>query len=271
MPTYGYVMLVLVAISWFFQNRTKLRSIKHQVDSVLGDPLRFQNDDSLSREQRWALAAGADLALRNAQFLDTLGTGLPNSREILAEWWGIYTRENALEMLHYLANEGHRAAYRLVGTIMREPEAKRRGLVERRAVEAGQDDLVETYESMVAARELLVDDELIAAGAALPSILSWDLGRLINICRWCYDVGMLSEEECWQHILPAARALQREYGSWGELSTGYLMGFAVWQSGNPGVEYGLLKSDRAMLLTDARSPWVQLAWETGEAARAMQA
>jgi len=272
MPTYAYVLFVALAISWVVRNKSKLLSIKHSFGGIVGDPLRVRGDGSLSLEQRWAVGAGADLALRNVAFLDALPTGLPNSRELLAEWWGIETREDALDMLRHLVKQGHRADYQQVVSILRsQPEARQNAVVEQTAIDYDLPDLVDTYESVLAARSLLDRDGLLRAEVPLPSILAWDLGRLINICRWCYDVGLLSEQECWSHMLPAASVLQREYGSWSELSLAYLTGFVVWKGGEPGPEYDLLKSNRALLLSDARSPWQQLAWwpdATGELVRA---
>ncbi|MEY4513966.1 MAG: hypothetical protein RLZZ450_6088 [Pseudomonadota bacterium] len=273
MPTYAYFAFVVVAISWIVRNKARLLSIQRAIGGILGDPLRFKGDTALSSEQRWAIAAGADLAVRNGQFLDALPTGLTHAHEILSTWWGIESREDALDMLRHLAREGHRASYQQVVTLVRgQPESQQRALIERVAFDIEQPELAETFETLLASQRLLVDDGLLAADAAPPNLLAWDLGRLINICRWCFDVGWLSEEECWRHILPAADALQREYDSWSELSTAYVMGFVMWKGGDPDLEYGVLKSDRKLLLSDARSPWKRLAFSPvllgGELARA---
>jgi hypothetical protein len=273
MPTYAYFAFVVVAISWLLRNKSRLLSFKRTVDGILGDPLRFKGETGLSTEQRWTLAAGADLAVRNGQFLDALATGLPHSHEILSTWWGIESREDALDMLRHLAREGHRASYQQVVTLVRgQPEYAQRALIERVAADIEQPELAETFESLLASMQLLVGDGLLAADASPPSLLAWDLGRLINICRWCFDVGWLSEEECWRHMLPAADALSREYDSWSELSTAYVMGFVMWKGGDPDLEYGVLKSDRKLLLSDARSPWQKLAFSAelvgGQLARA---
>jgi hypothetical protein len=272
MPTYTYLFLAALALSWIVRNKSRLLSITHTLGAILGDPLRFKGGAGLSIEQRWALAAGADLAVRNGQFLDALPTGLLNAHEILSSWWGIESREEALDMLRQLANEGHRASYQRIVTLMRgQSERQQRAQIERLALDIELPELVETFESLLAARGVLVADGLLPADAAPPSLLAWDLGRLINICRWCFDVGWLSEDECWRHILPAAHALQREYDSWSELSTAYVMGFVLWKGGDAGLEYGVLKDDRKLLLSDPRSPWRQLAWDPvalGELVRA---
>lgn len=258
MPPHVYFLLAATALFWIVRNRAKI-SLRFR--ALFGDALRFQGGSGLALDQRWAIAAGADLALRNFEFLDALPTGNPLTRQLLTEWWGIDTREDALEMLRFLGQEGHRAPYQKVVAILgSRPEAMQRTLLAQIAAEHAQPVLIETYEAMLGAQRVLVEDGVLAADAALPSILAWDLGRLINICRWCYDVELLRQHECWKYMLPAANALQREYNSWGELSTAYLMGLLVWKGGERAADYELCKYNRKLLLTDARSPWRQLAW-----------
>jgi Protein of unknown function (DUF1266) len=249
MSVCAYVMLALAAAAFGYQHRDTLRAL-------FGEPLRLKRDGSLGAAESWAIAAGADLAQRNRQYLDSLPSGLAEPSRILFEWWGISSRDQALAAIRDLASGGHRSTYQsLVNVISTQPAAHHVSVL------ADNPELQAAYGAVRGAVELLRTDGLLGAADA-PSMLAWDLGRLINICRWCFDVNLLTARECWAYVLPAAAALQAEYRSWGELSTGYLLGFLIWKGGEPDVEYELLKANRELLLRDARSPWQQLPWST---------
>ena len=60
------------------------------------------------------------------------------------------------------------------------------------------------------------------------SLLGWDYGRYICLCRWGYLVGWLNEQEAWEKIMPAAELLQKSFSSWEDLGRNYLIGRLFW-------------------------------------------
>jgi hypothetical protein len=58
--------------------------------------------------------------------------------------------------------------------------------------------------------------------------LAWDYCRLVWVGGVSYVAGYLTEEEAWQRILPAARAIQSDYSSWREMGEDYLRGRQHW-------------------------------------------
>lgn len=90
------------------------------------------------------------------------------------------------------------------------------------------------------------------------SLLGWDYARYIALRRW----GYLSEREAWERIMPAARLLQRVFGSWRELGENYLVGqeFASLRERHP--ERHLDRATYQRPLDDPASPWRRHAWET---------
>ncbi|RKS71130.1 uncharacterized protein DUF1266 [Actinomadura pelletieri DSM 43383] len=89
--------------------------------------------------------------------------------------------------------------------------------------------------------------------------LIWDYGRALMLYRWGHMVGWLTEEYCWERMLPLALDIQRRYSSWQDMATCYLQGRLLWSGGggNAQAEYERLIDD---LMTDARSPWNLVPW-----------
>lgn len=57
------------------------------------------------------------------------------------------------------------------------------------------------------------------------TIAAWDFERVINIARWSYIVGYLTEDQAWNYIERAANAASPIFQSWNE----YFISFA-WSS-----------------------------------------
>lgn len=90
--------------------------------------------------------------------------------------------------------------------------------------------------------------------------LIWDYGRALMLYRWGSMVGWLTEEYCWERMLPLALDIQRRYKSWQDMATCFLQGRLLWSGGGgkPQAEYEQLIHD---LSTEAHSPWNLVPWE----------
>lgn len=203
---------------------------------------------TLTPAQRWAIAAGGNLAKINSSNFDYLHNG--HSRRgmkyMLKRWWGIKNAAQSHEMVHWLMKEGHRAEF---NTIFPQIASLAPNEFQARVSQFDpmrQQHLKFIYES----REYLANGGLVA----------WDMGRLINICRGAYVAGYLTEPEAWGYIMPAARAIQQVYHSWSEVSTGYLLGWRYWQQGKRTEPFYVEQAE--WLKTNPTSPWQQLAWNT---------
>jgi hypothetical protein len=93
------------------------------------------------------------------------------------------------------------------------------------------------------------------------SILGWDYGRDICLCRWAYHAGYISEQEAWKRIMAVANILQDEFDSWEDLGRNYLIGRQFW-SYSETKEQGHVFEDAYQRLVDMRSsPWNRYAWD----------
>lgn len=90
------------------------------------------------------------------------------------------------------------------------------------------------------------------------SILSWDMGRLVNVARWCYDCGYISEDTAWSYINFAYEQSRQCYNSWESFAKGYIVGRAMW-NGNDS-ELKLMINIAHRLQRDKNSPWNIYPW-----------
>lgn len=174
----------------------------------------------LSAPRLWALATTALLVQSNGDSHELLGSR-PSwdhrwGQNGLRDWWGINNRQDAIRMLDWLWNNGHRLSYQS------EDRTKR--------------------------------------GRSHPPIpyLAWDYCRLIWVSGVSYVAGYLTEEESWERIMPAARALQSNYSSWRDMGEDYLRGRQHW-NGKRDPQFDAIYK----LLIDPRnstSPWNKNDW-----------
>jgi hypothetical protein len=90
--------------------------------------------------------------------------------------------------------------------------------------------------------------------------LAWDYCRLVWVAGVSYIAGYVTEEEAWQRILPAARAIQSNYSSWREMGEDYLRGRQRW-NGKRDPQFDAI----LQLLVDPKnssSPWNKNGWST---------
>ncbi|TDB79347.1 DUF1266 domain-containing protein [Actinomadura sp. KC216] len=98
-----------------------------------------------------------------------------------------------------------------------------------------------------------------ALRANVGRFLIWDYGRALMLYRWGHMVGWLTEEYCWERMLPLAIDIQRRYSSWQDMATCYLQGRLLWSvgGGKARSEYERLMEN---LASDPDSPWNTVPW-----------
>ncbi|MFI0410744.1 DUF1266 domain-containing protein [Actinomadura sp. 3N508] len=98
-----------------------------------------------------------------------------------------------------------------------------------------------------------------ALRANVGRFLIWDYGRALMLYRWGHMVGWLTEEYCWERMLPLAIDIQRRYSSWQDMATCYLQGRLLWSVGG-----GKARSEYERLIenlaAEPDSPWNTVPW-----------
>ena len=212
--------------------------------------------DKLPESKQRALNYGAILATFNGEFWNSLATGanyeprLANKnsksreREIkkakasLTDWWGIDSRESAIRTMDELRDIGHRSEFKPV-------LASKKKLMKH-------DNLQEALPLFIK-KEWWTPDELVEVASVIDPT-SWDMGRLVNVVRWCFSYGYISEEEAWGYIEHAAEVCGNIYEDWADFANGYVIGRAMWGGLDESLEDTM---DNVIdLLADDESPWV---------------
>jgi hypothetical protein len=201
----------------------------------------FAKNPSISKSYQWGIACGADLIHLRGEVINDLSAGA--DRDVclitLSEQWGINSTDEFIEMAESLKAGRHSKVYRAIA--MGQPVP-------------GYDDIADSIEK---AKLFFTRDGLI--GRSIPNMTIWDLGRLVNISRFAFDASLIDRETALGYVKHVALEVQKEYGSWREVSIGYQFGRAVW--GGIDMEYKELKKGMEQLLTEKDSPWVTLPFD----------
>jgi hypothetical protein len=192
-------------------------------------PINTEGVQLLSKEQKiWALAASAILAE---------GNGEP------------HVRSDFVRTLDWIDQGGHRAEFERMG-------AQISGLDEEQYKMA----LVRYQEDQdIYHRIEVVRRHYRSLGSK--SILAWDYCRYINLCRWAYIAGYITEGEAWAKIMPAARRIQQTFSSWQEMGEDYLIGREFWsytETQKSGEKY---RNIYQKLVSDPFGPWHYSKWD----------
>ncbi|TAH53369.1 MAG: DUF1266 domain-containing protein [Treponema sp.] len=174
----------------------------------------------LELRKKAALCLGAPLALQNTANYDMLALFKEGKskvepeiwKNLLASSWSIESREQFLETFDDVAANGHTASWVEMEKIL----DANPGLDPLRIA------LYMNYSVYQCDRLFLVR----AARGWLGSrtIKAWDLGRLINVTRWAYAAGYITENEAWERILGMADELFALYASWEDYFAAYAAG-----------------------------------------------
>jgi len=227
----------------------------------------FDNDEyrknpvpqNLTPDQFAAINIGAINAEQTEYFCDSLPTGsdVDEIKDNLSKYYDILDRASALETLEWLYTEGHRVYFDAIKGVMsgRDTQITIAGLDEEAEYR-----IPEYRSNLQEAMDELMEENFLKQPADLAqcSILAWDMGRLVLVTRCCFDAGYISDEEAWHYIMNARQASKKQYASWDEFASGYVIGRAMWSGSNMSLT-GIIAITQG-LLQDDESPWKQVAF-----------
>ena len=213
--------------------------------------------DARQDAKMWALACSALLVEAVHGRHDLLGADLRTPRNIektkeflaFEEGWAIENKSDLFECFKEIDRGGSRVDFEHWGTLLQTLSEQEYEMIQRQH----QDDL-EVLQSIRIAKEYY--EKL-----GPKSIIGWDYGRYICLCRWGYMAGYLTEEQAWVEIIPVAKMLQKTFDSWEDLGRNYLIGRQFWSYENTQKE-GYFYEDAFQRLIDMKSsPWVKYPWD----------
>lgn len=86
------------------------------------------------------------------------------------------------------------------------------------------------------------------------NLTAWDMGRIVNVARYCYDCGYITEQKAWEYIFFAEKESSFCYQNWEEFAQAYIVGRAIWGGSNLQLSSTIDVVER--LLKDENSPWI---------------
>ena len=207
---------------------------------------KTEKKGKLSKEQQNLLVFGAVLAARNNMPYDELTPAefKDASIQVLGSSWEITDSASAKLQLDDLLNAGHR----------KEGDP----ILEKIKTNAPA-DLEEAAGLYNDVKKNLIDsygytEEQINS---IKTISAWDYDRLVNVARFSYYAGYITEAEMWDYINKAATAAKADYNSWNDYFAGVIIGRAI--------SYGQGFSDSATaagkLLKDDNSPYKKFSFK----------
>jgi uncharacterized lipoprotein YehR (DUF1307 family) len=171
----------------------------------------------LSKEQENALVFGAVLTTRNNMPFDDLKAAeyKDASIQVLQSAWDVTDTATAKAALDSLMTEGHRADVDPILAELRTPEAATENSEEFQAYEDVKKNLIDGYG--YTAEQI---DGIKTASA-------WDYDRLVNVARFSYSAGYITEQEMWDYINKAVTQAKNDYNSWEEYFAGVMLGRTI--------------------------------------------
>lgn len=84
-------------------------------------------------------------------------------------------------------------------------------------------------------------------------VTAWDMGRMVNVARYSYDLGYISETQAWDYIFTAEQESSPLYADWAAFGRSYIIGRALWGGNNLNLHDAI--STLKKLKNDKKSPW----------------
>jgi|AGTN01.2.fsa_nt_gi Protein of unknown function (DUF1266). len=219
------------------------------------------NKYQLSVARRWALACPAVLDTSNGDGHNELcgdertPEAIQQQRESLDRWWGIKSHADLVGIFDWIEKEGgHRIFFEEIEKVLKMPNSEEE-LEKLRQKYSGRWSQSEFNDKVTIVRQY-------APSLKGKGIFGWDYARYIGLCRWGAEAGYLSEEEAWQRLMPAARKVQKHFGSWNELGRNYIIGRRFWNREIALRDATKFNQILTELTTDVSSPWVTIPWNT---------
>ena len=216
----------------------------------------------LSQEEQRALNVGAIMAGVRTDMCNSLKTGkkVGAITKTLNEWWEINSSQTAVEALDSLKYEGRHVDYDYIlknaaDAFASEPfgdyDSEALSNLKQALPELQARHFLAASSDSAGSPQGIVDFSELSS----ISVAAWDMGRMVNVSRWCYEAGYISEAQAWEYIFFAREESAALYADWSEFGKAYVLGRAMWG------DHAMLNDFMDMvetLLKNKRSPWLSV-------------
>ncbi|MCH1627201.1 DUF1266 domain-containing protein [Fredinandcohnia quinoae] len=179
--------------------------------------------NTLPKEKQHLLAYGANLALYRSESPRILPVKVDHEtlKEGLSSAWEVSNTEEAVQTLEWLLTEGHRGRYDELLIALKAGQTFTEGEVGK-----SQECYETTQKGMMQKLSFTKSDF-----DQVDTIAAWDFDRAVNIARWSYILGYLTEEQAWDYIERAANNASQLFDSWKDYFISFAFGRAIAYEG----------------------------------------
>ncbi|UYL09178.1 DUF1266 domain-containing protein [Bdellovibrio sp. SKB1291214] len=173
--------------------------------------------------------------------------------EILQEYWGVKSREQAFQALEQIRQQGHRVKFNVLrdlvpadGDLSAHNMEKFKQIftfdfADDKPIELTDEDFKKLAQWFQRTLRFLKE----------PGILGWDAARFVHLARLSFVAGYMDDNEAWAEILKMAPIADGKFDNWMEFSQSFLIGRTFWS----GSEDPVVKKICERLLGHPASPW----------------
>lgn len=209
--------------------------------------IKRSKDGTLNSEQLRLLALGAPILVYNDEYTDTIGHQeyVDSLKEQIRSWWEVTDRESAFEIVDWLLREGHHAEADRVLAAMRNGQE----------TEGIDEDKVEDVSLIT---DYMLENSICDMNSVPHTAIAWDLVRIVNLGRWAFQCGYITEEDMWNIMRVADETASANFSSWEEYGMSFVLGRGVWHGDTDDclTAYEIVTE----LLKNEDSPWLQFSW-----------
>ncbi|MEN7549931.1 DUF1266 domain-containing protein [Rapidithrix thailandica] len=207
MNTNTYYIISAIAIAFIVYLLRLNQMMKKRKAKQIDDFKQRFSGKPLNPNQKKALAYGAILAYTRSEDILSL---IPNSRLDkyeygLKEQWGITNTKEALEVLNGLVRLERSQEYDQLLLHCKEHQGLRTVFVE-----------------IAKGLELPVENV-----RKIASTYAWDICRAVNLAKWCFWLGYLTEEQTNDYLNKCVEVVWSKGKSWQEYTCSFLIGRAI--------------------------------------------
>ncbi|WGQ11677.1 DUF1266 domain-containing protein [Pedobacter gandavensis] len=176
-------------------------------------------------------------AEQQAAYLNSYETGLDKGtlKTILEDYWEIFDKDDAIEVLSDLQNRNQDEYLDIVYNAFENRENYVAILKSNLPDEADVfKHYVEIYRKLSNVVPELIAQNVFQDFSAIKHIrdTAWNYGRGAFLSRCCYEAGYISEVELIEYLQKSHTGLRNYCRTWREYTTSYIFGRAIWGGSN---------------------------------------